>query len=44
MTRDQWASDAIVTGSGTGGLACAATLARTDHAVLVVEHHSVPAA
>jgi len=41
MTRDQGAWDAIVIGSGIGGLACAAALARTNHAVLVVEQHSV---
>ena len=38
--RDSW--DAIVVGSGIGGLACAAALARTGYAVLVVEQHYVP--
>jgi all-trans-retinol 13,14-reductase len=33
--------DAIVVGSGMGGLACAAALARTGHAVLVIEQHHV---
>ncbi len=37
--RNSW--DAIVIGSGMGGLACAAALARTGHAVLVVEQHHV---
>ena len=37
--RDSW--DAIVLGSGIGGLACAAALARTGYAVLVVEQHYV---
>jgi all-trans-retinol 13,14-reductase len=37
--RDSW--DAIVVGSGIGGLACAAALARTGYAVLVVEQHYV---
>ena len=37
--RSSW--DAIVVGSGIGGLACAAALARTGHAVLVLEQHYV---
>lgn len=35
--RDSW--DAIVVGSGIGGLACAAALAKSGCAVLVVEQH-----
>jgi phytoene dehydrogenase-like protein len=41
MTPDRSSWDAIVVGSGIGGLACAAALARTGHAVLVVEQHYV---
>src|SRR5271167_65182 len=37
--RNSW--DAIVIGSGMGGLACAAALARTGYAVLVVEQHYI---
>jgi len=38
--RDAW--DAIVVGSGMGGLACAAALAKGGRAVLVLEQHAVP--
>lgn len=37
MTADREAWDAIVIGSGIGGLACAAALARSGNAVLVIE-------
>lgn len=37
--RDSW--DAIVVGSGIGGLACAVALARNGRAVLVVEQHEI---
>ena len=37
--RDSW--DAIVIGSGIGGLACAAALAKSGHAVLVLDQHHV---
>ena len=38
-SRGPW--DAIIIGSGIGGLACAAALARTDNVVIVVEQHQV---
>ena len=41
MTSDRDSWDAIVVGSGIGGLACAAALARTGYAVMVVEQHYV---
>ena len=37
--KGQW--DAIVIGSGIGGLACAAALARMGQKILVVEQHYV---
>jgi all-trans-retinol 13,14-reductase len=42
MSTDPRSWDAIVIGSGIGGLACGAALARTGHAVSVVEQHYVP--
>src|SRR5271165_4114302 len=36
MTEDQKSWDAIVIGSGMGGLACAAALAKTGHKALVL--------
>ena len=41
MTEDQKSWDAIVIGSGMGGLACAAALAKTGHKALVLEQHYV---
>lgn len=41
MKPDRKSWDAIVIGSGMGGLACAAALAKTGHTVLVVEQHHV---
>ena len=38
--RNTW--DAIVVGSGIGGLTCAAALAKGGRAVLVLEQHAVP--
>ena len=34
--------DAIVIGSGIGGLACATALTKTGHQVLMLEQHRVP--
>ena len=39
MIRSEW--DTIVIGSGIGGLACAAALAKYKHKVLVLEQHHV---
>lgn len=39
MSRDTW--DVIVVGSGIGGLACAAALAKYKHRVLVLEQNQV---
>ena len=41
MTPNRSSWDAVVVGSGVGGLACAATLAKTGHAVLVLKQHYV---
>ena len=41
MAQDRNSWDVIVIGSGIGGLACAAALARTGHRVLVLEQHYV---
>ena len=41
MTEDHKSWDAIVIGSGMGGLACAAALAKTGHKALVLEQHYV---
>ena len=41
MTEDQKSWDAIIIGSGMGGLACAAALAKTGHKALVLEQHYV---
>ncbi len=42
MMPDRGPCDALVVGSGIGGLACAAALAKTGHRVLVVEQHYAP--
>jgi len=39
MSTTKW--DAIVIGSGIGGLACGAALAKTGHRILVLEQHAV---
>jgi all-trans-retinol 13,14-reductase len=39
--QDRQIWDAVVIGSGMGGLSCAAALAKTGHRVAVVEQHSV---
>ena len=39
MASVRW--DAIIIGSGIGGLACAAALSKTGHKVLVLEQHAV---
>jgi phytoene dehydrogenase-like protein len=41
MTSTDSTWDAIVIGSGIGGLSCAAALAKTGHRVLMLEQHSV---
>jgi all-trans-retinol 13,14-reductase len=42
MQSSAKAWDAIVIGSGMGGLSCAAALVKTGHRTLVLEQHSVP--
>ncbi len=39
--QERKAFDAIVIGSGMGGLSCAAALARTGHVVMVIEQHFI---